>query len=109
MEQEKTNGESGMTTAEAREATLQEIGLMPEAPLASQLDPLDTELFRPAIKQLENATQNYEALKQQIAQAQHQQSEAVGAVKYLFNYFRTKYGLKDGDNIQEDGVIIRAE
>jgi hypothetical protein len=90
--------------------TLAEIGVKSEGnTLPTGIDQGDFNLLIPAMRELEASANALKQVQQQIALAQQRFLGAQGAVDYIFKHLKPKYQIRDGEDIDIDGLIIRKE
>lgn len=75
----------------------------------NRLDQGDFALFVPALKNMNAATQALQQAQQNLARAEANHTANQGAMSYVILHLSPKYQLKDGDNIDVEGVITRKE
>lgn len=76
--------------------------------MESQLDAGDLATLREALAVLDATQQTYQHARQALREAEGRMTKAAGAVEFLRDHYATRYGLEDGDAIQQDGTIQRA-
>jgi hypothetical protein len=87
---------------------LVDAGIVAET-LPSSLSEEDLILFQPAIQQTVQTQQFLQMAQQQFNQAQVNVAASQHLLRYLVTHFRAKYKMNDGDDVDEDGKIIRKE
>lgn len=75
--------------------------------LPTRLSQEHFDLFKPALNEMLIANQKAQEAQQLFAQAQRIQTQTQGALQYIVRHLQPKYGMKDGDDLDQDGVIIR--
>lgn len=75
----------------------------------NRLDQADFDLFVPALRNVSATAQVLQQAQQGLARAEANHTAAQGAMNYVILHLTPKYLLKEGDNIDVDGVITRKD